>query len=85
MIKTKSLFIVLLVLAFLPLALACGDEQGSLAPMSGNAVSGSSMMYGFSGMGFFGPLIMILIITSLVLIIIWLIKELKNSKKEAKK
>jgi len=87
MIKIKSLFVVLFLLAFLPLVLACGDEQtsqGVSAPINANAVYGNSMMSGNYGMGFFAPLIMVLVIIALVLIIIWLVKQIQINKKGGK-
>lgn len=79
--KIKSLFIALSFLAFLPLALACGDEQMNSIPITANVISGSNMASGFYGMDFFVPLIMILVIISLVLFIVWIIKNLKEKKK----
>ena len=86
MIKIKSLFIILFIFAFLPLALACGDEQagnniGNSASVNANAVYGNAMMSGSYSIGLFIPLIMILVIISLVLFIIWMIKNLKRNKK----
>jgi len=81
----KSFFIILFVLAFLPFTLACGpghDEgvQTNLAPTSSNAVYEGNMMNGY-GMGFYPLLIYILVIISLILFIIWMIKNLKGGKK----
>ena len=81
MIKLKYLFIVLFVSASLPLVLACGEEQGSQVPITANAVYGNEMMSGFYGMGFFAFLIVILVIISLLLFIVWMIKNLKKTKK----
>lgn len=42
---------------------------------------GWGMMSGFGGMFFLVPVIMILFITALVLLIIWLIKQIETGKK----
>ena len=46
----------------------------------GNMMGGYYGGYGMFGMGFFGWIFMLLIITALVLLIIWLIRQLQNPK-----
>ena len=81
----KSFFIILFVLAFLPFTLACGsghDEvtQTNLAPINANAVYEGNMMNGY-GMGFYPLLIYVLVVISLILFIVWMVKNLKGGKK----
>jgi len=81
MIKLKYLFIVLFISASLPLVLACGEEEVSQVPVTANAVYSNNIMSSFYGMGFFAFLIMVLVTISLLLFIMWMIKNLKKSKK----
>jgi len=84
-VKMKYFFIIFFVLAFLPFTLACGTDhdeitQTNLAPISSNAVYDGNMMKGY-GMGFYPLLVYVLVVISLILFIIWMIKNLKGGKK----
>jgi len=78
----KSFFIILFVLAFLPLTLACGSghDEGisTSSPINTNVIQNGKMMNNFYGGNFLMILIQILIIISLILFIIWAIKNLKG-------
>jgi len=81
--KMKSFFVVLFILAFLPLTFACGgghEGSNNLSTMNSNLVHDGSMMNTFHGGGILMFLVYILIIISLVLFIIWMIRILKGGK-----
>ena len=82
-VKVKSLFMVLFVLVSLPLIFACDSDHdcGTSTPsINANAIHGGEMMSSFYGMNFLIVLIQILIVTSLILFIIWMIKNLNGGK-----
>ena len=74
---------VLFVLVSLPLIFAYDSDHdgGTSTPsINANAIQGGEMMSSFYGMNFLIVLIQILIVTSLILFIIWMIKNLNGGK-----